>query len=253
LDPILLLRQLKNFFALKRLKNSSCKKIIILCEARTGSGLLSDLLNSVEDITIGGEILNPKVGNGIWPWASKETSLKHIKNSLSQFGTKYGGIKLHYSHFTKHNIKVHELVHKFPDTKFILLYRSSITNQFISSRITQITKQFGTRNQAKEIKRKLVIEPDFFKAYCCERIRELQIMKKDLQKNHSDYIEIQYEEIVENPQKLFNEKLFPFLNINPRKVTTNLKKQNQKSKPEIIENYDALKDLFEEFSNYKLG
>lgn len=246
-----LLRQVINHLKLLQIDSKKERdKIIVLCEARTGSGLLSTLLNSIKGIFIGGEILNPNVGTGLWRWASKKTAFRHISNSLKIGKGEYCGIKLHYSHFTAFDIKTNELVKEYNDSKFILLYRSNITNQFISSRITKKTRLFGTKDNPVMIKERIKIDIDQFELYCERRIREIKEMKDQLIKNQADFLELKYEDLASSPQDCFNKLIFPFLKIQPQQVSTDLKKQNQLPKSELIENFDSVEPVLLKYSNF---
>ena len=59
--------------------------------------------------------------------------------------------------------------------------------------------------------------------------------------NEHDYLEIHYEDLASQNNKTMD-KVFKFLNVNPTKIKTSLKKQNPEQIKDIVLNYTELKE-----------
>ncbi|WP_339908579.1 hypothetical protein [Symmachiella dynata] len=225
---------------------------MILAEARTGSTLLGDYLNCDPSVTISGEVLNPFSTVGIAQKAiSKSAALRHIRYSLHSPRTRVGGVKLHLSHMAAHGISGTDLVRDFPEAYFIVLYRSSFAEQFVSHKIARQTEVWEDRTGKRAFSGKIHVDSEEFTNYCDGAVRAYEALLKDLHlAAHS--IVISYEEMATDAQSLFREKVFPFLHIPMRTITTGLKKQNKRSLSAVVENYDDVCPLLEKYSSVQL-
>ncbi len=221
------------------LKREEKEPIFIITTRRTGSNLLLDYLNSIPGVSFAPEVLNKSMFYGLRRgFAGKSTALRHIAYSINACSERVCGAKLIMSHLHNYQISMEDLKRIFPNARFIILYRRSILDQFVSLRIAEITdtwqwtKDFDLPSSIKIDVRELL---NF-----CRRIKWFyqDLLSREWLKERS--IVLSYEEFARSPQDLFERTLFPFLGLPVFPVSCTLRKQNTKELREIVSNYEEL-------------
>lgn len=241
-----------NIFFKWIVKRESKKPFFILCEARTGSGLLVDYLSSSERTSIGGEVLNPLTTPGIHKQASKRRALCHVQYSLNALPTDICGVKLHLKHCQWHNVDITDLVDHFPNARFIILYRKNISRQYISEQIASRTLQYEDRsNKRKKDEVQIDVDRTEFSEYAMWVMASYRkIIENDQIADRS--IILSYEELISDPNKKVTEDIFPFLGIETTQIRSSLKKQNDRRLSAMISNYGEVEDLIDRYANFQL-
>src|SRR5207244_4288556 len=100
---------------------------------RSGSNLLLGCLNSIPGVSFASEILNTSMFYGIrGRWITKKTVLRHIAYSINDCKHRICGAKLLKIQLDAHGLHLEDLKKHFPNARFIILYRRSLLEQFVS-------------------------------------------------------------------------------------------------------------------------
>jgi LPS sulfotransferase NodH len=216
------------------------KLVFVVATARTGSNLLRDYLNHVPGVHVHGEVLNPQLTRGLRRrFMSKRAVLRHIGHSVRTRNARVGGAKFLFDQLYVHRVSLDDLHRVFPHSAFIILYRRSLAEQFVSQAIAAMTHQWHSRGEKNGFSGFVPIEIDEFRRFAnvvrgyygtaLSRpwIREFSIL-------------VSYEELAGDPQRLFDQAIFPFLGIPPAGVVTNLHKLNTRPLEEVVANYEEI-------------
>lgn len=218
--------------------------LFILAYARTGSQLLVSYLNSLAGVSMRKEVLNENKPEGIRSGpCSKEQVMKHLRLSVLSHSTQVGGVKLIFNQMRRHGVSVSDLENYFHGTKFLVLYRKSLGEQFVSSKIAQKNRKWSLgKGQSRKLETVLVEPSDFIKY--CQSVRERyeEIRRDSFVMDNSLWIA--YEELSESPEVLFKENVCPFLSVAYSSITTNFARQNPQPLSQKVANYSELEPLF---------
>ncbi len=221
------------------------KPVFIIASRRTGTNFLIDLLNSVPGVSFVPEILHSEMAYGIRrSFISKKTVLRHILHSIHACRDTICGTKFIFVQLEAHRITLENLNHLFPEAKFIILYRRSFFDQFVSLKIAELTDVWQTYG-VFEPPRSFCIDPNELKSqYLKIKFFYEGIFKRSWLESRS--IVLTYEDLYGDPQEIFNRMIFPFLKLPVSEVSWKIRKQNLRQAQEIVENFEDLKPLAEE-------
>lgn len=216
------------------------KLVFVIATARTGSRLLVSYLNTVPGVRLHYEVLNPKLQAGLRRrLVSKRTVLRHIDHSVRTRHARVGGAKFNNDQLYSHGLSLDDLRREFPHSKFIILYRRSLAEQFVSQEIARMTHKWHSRGEKDGFRGSVRIDVDEFRRFANQLrayygtalsrpwIREFSIL-------------VTYEELAGDPQRLFDEAIFPFLGVPPVGVVTDLHKSNTRPLEEVVANYEEV-------------
>ena len=220
------------------------RPLFIVTSERTGSNLLLDYLRSLPDVDLTGEALSPLLPIGIRTrWISRRGALRHLRRTLVRLDGSVRGAKLMFWHLHEiHGLSVEDLGSEFPDARFIVLYRASLAEQYVSHRIAEATNQFLVREGGERRTATVVVDPDDFREYC-SRIRGHyeRVLSVPWMKERGTIV--RYRELVEDPEGLIRERLAPFLSVSYSSPSSTLIKQNPAALRDKVENYAELEHL----------
>ena len=210
----------------------------ILTTRRTGSNLLLDYLNSVPGVSFAPEILNESMYYGLPSrGVPKKAALRHIRHSVNASPQRVCGAKFVAVHLRKHMITPEDLLELYPQARFIVLYRRSLLEQWVSLKIAEKTDVWQwTKNFKPPLH--IRVEPEEFKEYC----RSAKAFYASLLRYrfYGRWTVLSYEDLVEDPQGVFNDSLFPFLGCARARVHSRMVKQNTRALRAVIENYEEI-------------
>ena len=225
------------------------KPIFVIASRRTGSYLLLSYLGSHPEIDSVGEVINPDLVRGIRTKSvSKNEVMFHIKASINNSKSSIGVAKLLAYQMKLHNLDIDDVKNAIPDAKFIILYRESLSRQFISNEMSKASGiwKISDKNKKKWKSSKTTIKVNS---------KELEDFCKDIKKFYDDLLSkewvkkeallLSYEELKGSAKEALEEKLFSFLNLSPVSIKTSLEKMNKRPIEETVTNYDEVKDLLE--------
>lgn len=225
-------------------QRSGCVPLLILASGRSGSSWLVSCLNSVPRVRIVGEVLNPDFSYG--PWSrrtSKAAVLRHLIHSVHAAGASVSGVKLLQYHLDMYGVTAGDLRRLFPLAKYLILYRRSLLEQYLSLRIARQTGQWrGSENFHTP---PLVhVDPAALKTHCEDTKRFYgRILGHAWLKGCSEII--CYEEMLEDVQRVFDTQIFPLLKLPRSGVSSAFVKQNTERSEKIIANYGEIRSIAE--------
>jgi hypothetical protein len=216
--------------------------LFIICEARTGGTLLGDYLNSHPLVTCEFEILNQgeishlgivRIEQDVHFYL--ETLFKAIKGKI-----KCG--KIHFSHFDRFGINIDHLVQWFPHARFIILYRGSLLDQFVSLKLAEATGRWIATSPEDETDQEISIDGTELLAFV-QAIKDRYKRLADHPSLRGRHLTISYEELASDADRTFETKVLPFLDIPLFPLKTALRKQNRRSARESVSNFYEIESL----------
>jgi len=218
----------------------------ILCAHRTGSHHFIDYINSSPGASFGYEIFGPYQPYGLGRWkVSKKTAFRHVRHFLNWCRQPVCGVKIFFSHLQRMRISLDDLLKEFPEARWVVLYRKDILAQYLSYEIASQSHQwFRLKTSEPPQSLSIVFDPEKALIYR-DRVKSWYrgaMNSKDL---CDRAIWLSYEELVRDPQKLFDDKVFPFLKLPSSPVQTCFIKQNGGPVSEKIANYTEVKDFIQ--------
>ncbi|MCK4761352.1 MAG: hypothetical protein KAW12_04070 [Candidatus Aminicenantes bacterium] len=226
-----------NYYS-KIFREKEFSPFFVLATPRTGSTILVDYLNNTENIGCMHEVLNARTAIGIPRESSKRKALAHIKYTINNIKGSIRGVKFFSEQLQFFGIEIEDIQKIFPDAKYIVIYRKSLIEQYVSLMLAQETGKWIN----EPYNEKIIIRPDDYKEFClttqkaysrffnCPIIRARSIV-------------MAYEDILIDAQHEFDTKIFPFLGEKKCIIRTKFKKQNTKKIDEVIENYEDVVDV----------
>ncbi len=213
--------------------------LFVIATPRTGSSLFLTYLNSIPGFDLRGEILHVNAYNGLRRHhLSRQAVIRHIAYSLNTCRYQVSGAKFQLQQLRHHGISLRMLKSHFPTAKFVILYRESLLDQYVSKRIASITQE-GSWSPSYRLPSGIHMDKNDFRHYCesIQNLYEEIFRDKDL-KNHA--IVIRYEDLADDAQRVFDQKVFPFLGIPSVAVSTSMRKLNTRRPVDMVENYEEM-------------
>ncbi|MBI4432320.1 MAG: sulfotransferase domain-containing protein [Candidatus Omnitrophica bacterium] len=212
--------------------------LFIIATRRSGSNFLLSLLNSVPAVEMAAEILNPDMYYGLrWSGLSKKAVLRHIRHSIYDGDQAVCGAKLLMFQMEAHGVTVEDVRSLFPKARFIILYRRSLFDQFVSLKIAEGSGIWQSTDETP-LPQSLRVDTEEYRAFC-STIRSYygDLLRHAWLRECS--IMVDYESLVESPQGIFNAMIFPFLRLPVSKVSSALRKQNRQGHA-LVQNYNEV-------------
>jgi LPS sulfotransferase NodH len=212
--------------------------------------MVLDYLRSIPDVAMAHEFLNPVLHYGFRPRENSNASLMlHVQRSINHLDGKHCGCKILIGQFQIHGINLAEFDEGLREPRYLVLYRRDLLKQFVSLKIAHQTRQYL--------------------AHASEQIRTTDVtvdmdeLEELYQLNAGEYrsvltcpglsnrcVAFAYEDVVANPQQVFDDIVFPFLGMTSVPVTTRLIKQNKRGIEETVTNYAEIEDRLEKYRNF---
>jgi LPS sulfotransferase NodH len=222
------------------------RPLFVIATHRSGSNLLIDLLNRVPGVYCLSEILCPTFDYG--PSLRKRTpqrATSHIRRSLHATGKlPVRGAKFMLDQLRRFRVTPSVLTEAFPDARYVILYRQSLAEQYLSVQSALATQQWSLRDGETPRQVRIGIDPADFRHYC-ERI------KRDYQDwlacaSPERAILLSYEELTSDPQWWLNERICPLVALStPPAIRSSLRKQSWQPLAERIANFDQVARLLQ--------
>ncbi len=228
-------------------KRTAKEPVFVVAKRRSGSNLFLSYLNSVPEVTFWPpEPLNWHMHYGIRKnWVSKKSVFRHLAYTLNSARTKICGFKVLFFRLKHHGLALDDFKSHFPNAKFIILYRKSLLDQFVSLKVAEQTKQWEWTRDFR-LPESIRVDVGEFRDFCRETKEFYEKVRRSPWIRDCALV-LQYEELTSDPQKVFESKVFPFLGLPPRPVSTSMIKQNTKSMEAIIENFHEVRPWITEF------
>lgn len=223
------------------------KLFFVIATGRSGSNMLIELLNSIDDVQMRMELNTPDneqvdSDTGIKRVSSFLMSPKYIpKDKLDYTIT---GCKFLDTHLWMCNLDEEALSQFQCDVKVIHLYRKNILDQFLSLKLARKNNKWISTDKSDGTYKDYNIEVD---------IEEFKLFEKRTKSKYSQYVDkfpsayiVDYESLASDPQRVFDGGLFDYLGVPSQIIEFRTSKQNKKTKEYIISNIkDVRSDLLE--------
>jgi LPS sulfotransferase NodH len=218
------------------------RAVFILATQRTGSSLLRSFLGQIPGVEMKGEILCKYSADGPSKSLKTARALRHLQIGLQTLRAPIRGCKLMLEHFTHHSLSVDDLNGCFADCRFIVIYRRSLAEQFISRELALATKQWAL-SEGQEQKQALVtIRPAALRTYCeATRQAYTNLLSPSWLVDRS--VLVSYEELTADPATWLRDEICPLLDAPAIEPRINLRKQNTLPMSERVANYHEVAAL----------
>src|SRR5262245_41730964 len=123
-------------------RHTPYQAVFIITTPRTGSNLLVNFLDRLPGTQCLPEVLNWGLPIGPKPNASTRRAIQHIRRSLQTLTAPIRGCKLFLKHLDNYGLRLAALDAAFPGSKYIVLYRESIAEQYVSYELARLTNQW---------------------------------------------------------------------------------------------------------------
>jgi LPS sulfotransferase NodH len=209
----------------------------VIATCRSGSNLLLSYLSQQRGVRALGEVLCHLVEIG--PRKDRlppAKALQHIRYNLQGERTPIRGCKLMLYQLANCRLDLNDIHAAFPSAKYIILYRQSLAEQFVSHLAAMATKQFLLRPGEEQRRADLIVNPQHLRAYCDDTRRGYYeaISHRWLQGRS---VLLSYEELVADPEYWLSEKICPLLGAPYAAPEARLRKQNTRALAEQVTNY----------------
>jgi LPS sulfotransferase NodH len=215
----------------------------VLATHRSGSNLLVDYLNRAGGISCHSEVLCPHLAFGpLSRRTSPQAALRHIRRSLQTFSAPIRGCKLMLDQLERCRLAVHDLAEGFPEARFIVLYRQSLAEQFISLKTAALTQQWVLLPGQQVRSARIRVERTELRAYC-DQIKSYYTALLATPWLEGRAALLSYEELTADPAYWLGDKICPLVGAAAGHVETEMRKQNTRGFADRIENYREVEAL----------
>lgn len=170
--------------------------------------------------------------------------ISHIKRSLKALEGKCRGAQTHIYHFELHGISLSYLLDRFPQLRFLVLYRQNLAEQYVSWKLAKESGRWVGVDECAIHKNKCVVLPEEFLQWC-HRVRHRYEQLLECPGLWERAIVLSYESLSQNCEIVMATKVFPFLDVNPMPVSPRLRKQNPRPLSESVVNYSEVREVLE--------
>ena len=229
------------------------QRFLILAHARSGSSLLVDALRNDPRTLSFGEIfhqtevfITPLEATEALGYLRREMPLRFLKEAV------YGGVdpRIHavgFKVFPEHleaSVRMHEVrewLAAQTDISVINLTRRNLLRYYVSLKQARINRQWQVPVGKRDVlSPSITLHVDPLDAEQTFTLREAQDASSRALFSDHPILHLHYEDLMHEAQATFA-RAHEFLGLEPRAVTVNLQKQESRTLPEIIENYDELR------------
>ncbi|TWU06949.1 Stf0 sulfotransferase [Symmachiella macrocystis] len=212
--------------------------------------MVLDYLRSIPNVSMAHEFLNPVFYYGFRPRKnSKESLLLHVRRSINCLPGEHCGCKILIGQFPLHDISLAEFDAALPEPRYLLLYRRDVFRQFVSLKIAHQTKQYLAN--ASEKLRTTDVEVDMDELEDLYQLNATEYRSAlDTTGINQRCLPFAYEDMVADPQRLFDSELFPFLDIESARVSTGLVKQSNRPIEESVRNFREIECKLSKYRNF---
>src|SRR5262245_56925158 len=141
--------------------------LFVIAMQRSGSNLLMSYLRQLEGVQTRGEVLLYGHTEGpLWERMTPKAVIAHIRRSLHLLASPIRACKLMLFQLTQYAMTLSTLDAAFPQARYIVLYRQSLAQQFVSKRLAQATTQYMLRPGDQPKQTRITIDPHELRRYC---------------------------------------------------------------------------------------
>src|SRR5262245_12923593 len=223
--------------------HTAYRPLFVIATHRSGSNLLVDYLNRQPGIGCHSEVLCATL-----PFAplgrrySPRRAIRHIRLSLQTWPQPVRGCKLMLDQLTSSRLTTSDLSAAFPEARFLILYRQSLAEQYLSLKTASATNQWVLLPGQEARSARVHVDRIELRGYC-DRTRDAYRKLLETPGLAERSVLMSYEELVADPQFWLAEQICPLIGIAAGEAQTYLRKQNTQSMADRIENYREVEAL----------
>jgi len=219
--------------------------VFVIATWRSGSNLLLSYLNQQPNISVLSEVLLSTLPIGpSRDCIPPHQALRHIRYCLQGEKTGVRGCKLMLHQMSNCQFTLDDLHRQHPQAKYIVLYRQSLAEQFVSHKMAQATSQYILARGEQARRAEIVVNARELREYCDDiRGRYRDALAHSWLPGRA--VLLSYEELVDDPAHWLKEQICPLLGVNYVPLETRLMKQNTRPLSEQIVNYRDVEGLIE--------
>jgi LPS sulfotransferase NodH len=219
------------------------RPVFVLATARSGSNLLVDYLRRLPSVECHSEVLCTNEPLGISPrQANRQRAITHLRQSLHVLKAPVRGCKVMLNQFANCGLTLAAIEAAFPDARYLILYRQSLAEQFLSRESALLTDQWMLFDEQKRKQVRIPIDPVRLMSFAKEtRAAYRAIFDHFLPPERS--LILSYEQLTENPEAWLNHRIGPLLEVPAAAPQTILRKQNVLSIDQRVTNFHEVSSL----------
>jgi LPS sulfotransferase NodH len=226
-----------------RTPNFAYRPLFIIATARSGSNLLRDYVSQLPGVACRSEVLCTHRPFGISPRQyNPSAALKHIQRSLLSLQAPICGCKLMLTQIAACRLTIDTIDAAFPEARYLILYRRSLGEQFLSRESALVTGQWLLRDGEARKQAGVRLDP--------AKLRSFADQTRQAYEKIVSYVPLQergvllsYEELTGDPAACFHASICPLLGVPPMTPKSVLRKQNVLPLAERIVNYHEVAGL----------
>jgi LPS sulfotransferase NodH len=173
---------------------------------------------------------------------STKQALLHMRRSLHLARAPIRGAKLMLDQLELYRLSLDALDAAFSRPKYIVLYRQSLAEQYLSRKSAKATDQWILLKDQDRKQVRVLVDPVELRQYC-ETVK--QSYRKILEHRWlaERAVLVSYEELTADPHGWLGGHIAPLLGVPPGQLATTLRKQNTSPIAERVANYGEVAAL----------
>ena len=219
---------------------------LVIAQERTGSSFLVSLLNSLSGVQNVGEIMNPKLVQGLRRGRKLSWEVRrHLTNSLDAIDQPFCGAKILLSQMEFSRLTPARVASWVPGVKVILLYRSRQLEQYVS-RLTALETglwQLRTNAERTPSPSQLHVDPGDYRDFADDTRSRYEGLVAELTRLEISFVPVSYESLADTPTWVFENKICPFLGAPLGTLTSHLAKMAATPLSARIRNFEEVAHL----------
>lgn len=228
-----------------RLRDRPRRVAFLLSTPRSGTWHLLELVNSLPDVDLAGEALNPSLTTGPSPLVrGPRTAITHLRAVVGAREAPVTGAKLLLNHLERLDTTVGHVADAFPDARFVVVVRRHLGEQYVSLEVAKQTGRWRARSGDAAFTGTIEIDRERFLRYCEHRRAQFSRLLAEPAVAERGLVVV-HEEVRERPQEAVDTQLAPFLGVASGPVASRFVRQNRRPLSEVVANHDEVADLLE--------
>jgi LPS sulfotransferase NodH len=226
-----------------KLPHTPYQPVFVLASHRSGSNLLIDYLNRLPGVGSYNEVLCRVFANGPALFQFGPAPIvRHLRLTLHTLQSPIRGCKLMLDQLVDSHVTLDDLNAAFPTAKYIVLYRQSLAEQFVSKETALATNQWTLSRGDQRKQARVRINPSALREYC-ERLRKWYGDALAHPWLPERTLIVSYEELVADPRHWICDEICPLLGVPPAEPQSRLLKQSTQPLAQRVENYSEVAAL----------
>jgi len=218
-------------------RHTAYQPLFLIATCRSGSNLLLSYLAQQPGVAMLSEVLSAQLPIG----PSRDCippakAISHIRYCLQGEKAPVRGCKLMLYQLANCRLTLDDIHEAFPTAKYIVLYRQSLAEQFVSHKMALATRQYQlpAGDEAKDAE--IAIDAGELRRYCDEiRRGYCEVLKHSWLADRA--VLLSYEELIADTASWLQTHICPLLGVNYNPPKTRLRKQNTQPLADRVANY----------------